>query len=98
MNRFLMLATSMAVLGFAGSQTLAQPGSIPVSAPQPQLSALDAEIQSDTAAIQQDKRQMDLDQNNPGRLLRDRHQLYLDTEMQEYHRGANDDIDGGNKD
>jgi hypothetical protein len=93
MRRFLMLVTSIGALGFAGGQALAQPNAVSQSiATQPQLSALDAEIQADSAAIQEDKRQMDRDQSNPARLQRDKHQLFLDTEMQEYHRGADEDI------
>jgi hypothetical protein len=93
MNRFLMLVTSIGALGFAGGQALAQPNAIsPSTATQPQLSALDEQIQADAAAIREDKLQMDRDQNNPARLQHDKHQLFLDIEMQEYHRGADDDI------
>jgi len=93
MRRFLMLVTSIGVLGFAGGQALAQPNAVSQStATRPQLSALDEQIQADAAAIREDKLQMDRDQNNPARLQRDKHQLFLDTEMQEYHRGADDDI------
>ena len=88
MNRFLTLVTCVAALGFAGGPALAQPATLPVSAMQPQLSALDTEIQGDSAAIQQDKLNMDRHQNNPMLLLKDRHQLYLDTEVQENHRGT----------
>lgn len=89
MRRFLMLVTSIGALGFAASQALAQPGSIAAStAAQPQLSALDTEIQADSAAIRQDKLQMDRDRDSPELYQRDRHQLYLDTEIQEDHRGT----------
>jgi hypothetical protein len=94
MNRFLTLVTGIAALGFAGGQALAQPSSFPVSAVQPQLSALDQQIQGDNAAIEADRNRMDRDQNNPRLYARDRHQLYEDTEMQEYHRGADEDTGG----
>ena len=97
MNRFLMLVTCFAALGSAGSQTLAQPGSTPVSAMQPQLSALDTQIQADSAAIQQDKLAMDRDRNSPMLLLKDRHQLFLDTEIQENHRGTYERIEDTGK-
>jgi hypothetical protein len=90
MNRFLMLVTSIAALGSAGGQALAQPATLPVSAMQPQLSALDTQIQGDSAAIQQDKLAMERDRNSPTLLLKDRHQLFLDTEVQENHRGTDE--------
>jgi hypothetical protein len=91
MRRFLMLATSIAALGFAASQAMAQPGA--TYSPPQQLSALDEQIQSDYAAIAQDKARMDHDQQigNMALYREDQNRLYEDTEVQEIHRGTEGD-------
>ncbi len=92
MRRFLMLVTGIVALGFPAYHAMAQPGANQIAAMSPQLSPLELEIQGDYAAIQRDKDGMDRDRNNPALYARDRHQLYEDTETQEYHRGTNEEL------
>jgi len=91
MRRFLVLATSIAALGFAANQAMAQPAA--TYSPPEQLSALDQQIQDDYAAIAQDKARMDHDQliGNAALYREDRNRLSDDIETQEIHRGTERD-------
>ncbi len=90
MGRILMLVTSMAALGFATSEAMAQQVTY---SPVEQLSSLDQQIQSDYAAIAQDKARMDHDLQigNLALYREDQNRLHDDTETQEIHRGTEDD-------
>ena len=95
MRRFLMLVTSIAAIGFAGSQAVAQPGLGAGSASaQKQVSALDQQIEADSAAIAADRNRMGRDQANPELLVKDEHQLHEDVLTRAYHHGAAEDDNG----
>ena len=87
MRRFLMLVTSIAALGFGAGQAMAEEQIATYAPPGQEGGTLEQEIQSDYAAIAQDKARMDQDQN-PAAYREDKNRLFADTEVQEMHRGT----------
>lgn len=92
MNRFLVLVTGLALIGFGSSPALAQAGG--VSPVHEQLSALETQLQADEAAIAADRSAIARDQSDSMALGHDAQRLSADMKVLRYDRGTNQDIWG----